>query len=126
MKEYEFPSPDQHKGYALFPEELENDPYVLFHGTAEKNLKSIINQGFKAFPPLASVSYAKQSSSCLGHVCSKRSSQHSENDVVIAVRFISLDLQGIVQNHSDIHVYKPEIQPEIIGYCVIPSSYNHK
>lgn len=125
MKEYEFQWPDQHKGYALFPEELEDDPCVLFHGTAEKNLPLIIKEGFKAFQPLDSVSYAKKSSASLGHVCSKRSVQHSENDVVIAVRFTSLNSQGIVENHSDIYVYKHEIQPEIIGFCIVPSSYSH-
>jgi hypothetical protein len=126
LMKYEFPWPDDNKGYKLFPEELENDPLVLFQGTSEKNLEPIANDGFKSCPPLESVSYAKSSIYCLSHICSKRSNNTSENDVVIAVKFESLNVPGIVENLSDIHVYKTDIQPEIIGYCIVPHSYKHE
>ena len=51
--------------------------------------------------------------------------EDQEDDVVIAVRFESLDTQGIANNTSDIHVYKPELQPTIIGYCTVPHDYKH-
>jgi hypothetical protein len=125
MVEYEFPWPDESKGYELFPKVLENDPLVLFHGTSEKNLQPIASGGFKAFPPLGSVLFAKNSIYCLSHICSKRSKETSENDVVIAVRFESMQGIGIKDNLSDIHVYNTDIQPEIIGYCIVPHSYRH-
>ena len=84
LEKYEFPWPDESKGYKLFPEELENDPLVLFHGTSEKNLEPIANDGFKACLPLESVSYAKSSISCLSHICRKRSHSTSDDVVVIA------------------------------------------
>ena len=127
IQEYEFPWPDEGKGYELFPKELESDPLVFFHGTAKRNLDSIIKQGFKPFPPLESVSYAKSSVYCLTHICGRRkaSEEVREDDVVIAVRFESLKTEGIQVNTSDIHVYKSELQPRIIGYCTIPRDYRH-
>jgi RNA:NAD 2'-phosphotransferase (TPT1/KptA family) len=112
MRHFDFPRPDETKEYSLFEKELESDPLVLFHATAKKNLESIIAEGFKARPPLESVSYAK--------------SRIEEDAVVIAVRFDTLNQKGIKENHSDIHVYKSEIQPDIIGYCVVPTTYEHK
>jgi hypothetical protein len=50
----------------------------------------------------------------------------SEEAVVIAVRFETLAEQRIEEGHSGIHVYKPEIQPEILGYCTVPVTYMHK
>ena len=123
MKEFAFPGPNETKGYELFPKYLENDPLVLFHGTAKKNLESILKDGFKAFPPLSSVSYAKSSVYCLTHLCPNGASQ--EDNVVIAVRFETLKAQGIQENNSDIHVYKSDLQPQIIGYCTVPLSYRH-
>lgn len=122
---FDFPWPDETKGYSLFEEELESDPLVLFHTTAKKNYESIIADGFKARHPLKSVSYAKKSVYCLTHLFTNKS-RIEEDAVVIAVRFNTLTQEGIKDNHSDIHVYKPEIQPEIIGFCVVPTTYEHK
>ncbi|MCG3776583.1 MAG: hypothetical protein JW395_3442 [Nitrospira sp.] len=124
VPEYDFPWPNEDKSYALFPKELEDDPLVLFHGTAKKNFESILKDGFKAHPPLESVSYAKNSVYCLSHVCRNRSPE--DDDLVIAVRFETLDTQGIANNTQDIHVYEPEVQPTIIGYCTIPHDFEHK
>ena len=71
------------------------------------------------------MSYTKSSVYCLTHLFTGRSSL-SEEAVVIAVRFETLAEQGIAEGHSDIHVYKPEIQPEILGYCTVPVIYMHK
>lgn len=121
MQNYDFPNPNEEKGYELFPKELENDPLVLFHGTPQKNFQNIINNGFKAFPPLESVSYAKNSAACLTY----RESTSTEDFVVIAVKFETLNLPGIVVYSSDIHVYKEDIQPKILGTCVVPKWYKH-
>ena len=122
MQKFDFLWPNEEKGYELFPLELENDPLVLFHGTLERNLHPILEYGFKAFPPLDSVSYAKSSIYSLTHIFNN---QHvlTEVAVVIAVRFETLEQQGIKNNLSDIHVFKHEIQPKIIGYCTLPINY---
>lgn len=125
MREFEFPWPNDEKGYKIFPDVLENDPFVLFHATPKKNLQAILKEGFKAFPPLESVSYAKSSMYCLTHIFVNRR-KLTEEEVVIAVRFETLGQQGIKENLSDIHVYKPEIQPEILGYCTIPLTYEYR
>ena len=125
MREFEFPWPDEEKGYQLFPLELENDPLVLFHGTFQRNLQPILEHGFKAFHPQTSVSYAKSSIYSLTHLFIKQQTL-TEEAVVIAVRFETLEQQGIKNNHSDIHVYKHETQPTIIGYCTVPINYEHK
>jgi hypothetical protein len=98
---------------------------VLFHGTAEKNLHSILENGFVARPPLESISFAKNSRDSLSHWYGNRSPDLPENGLVIAVRFESLNVQGIQNNISDIHVYKAGPIPKIIGYCVIPSAYKY-
>ncbi|WP_018228012.1 hypothetical protein [Methyloversatilis universalis] len=125
MQEFDFPWPNQEKGYRLFPAELEDDELVLFHATPKQNLPAILKEGFKARPPLASVSYAKSSIYCLAHLFTGRQSL-AEEAVVIAVRFESLAQQDIKENFSDIHVYNSDIQPAILGHCTIPVTYEHK
>jgi len=99
---------------------------VFFHGTPKKNLDPIRREGFKRSDSLPSVSYARQSSMSLDHVVQKRQELDEPDGVVIAVRFENLDDAAIVKNRSDIHVYKAELQPEIIGYCTVPRNYEHK
>ena len=127
IQEYSFPWPDENKGYALFPEELENHPLVLFHGTPKRNLSVIRREGFRATQKLQSVSYAKNSISSLTHVIVRRdASPEREDYVVIAVRFKTLDTPEIRINLSDIHVDNPQLQPAIIGNCVVPKEYAHR
>lgn len=123
MKEYEFRWPDQNKGYRLFPLELEQDPLVLFHVSSKSNFEPITKQGFKAAPPLESVSYTKGSEQCLTY---RALAGPPEEKVAFAVRFQSLDAPGIVVNNADIHVYDERLQPEIVGYCFIPLDYRHR
>lgn len=127
IKKYDFPLPNKTDIYNfnLFPKDLEDDKLILFHGTSQKNFHSILDNGFKAVAPLESVSYAFESRSCLSHVCGKRPQNNSENDVVFAVRFETLDDKKIVRNSSDIHVYSSTIRPKILGYCVVPFDYKH-
>jgi hypothetical protein len=125
-KEFPFPWPNEDKGYALFPADLEEDPLVLFHGTAKTNLEPILKEGFKATKTLSSVSYAKNSTYSLTHVIGARHQWEGRDAVIFAVRFASLGVQGIANNTQDIHVNKPELQPEIIGYCIVPGNYEHR
>lgn len=125
VQEFEFPWPNEEKGYRLFPAELEDDDLVLFHATPKQNFHAILKMGFQVRPPLESVSYAKSSVYCMAHLFTGRQSL-SEEAVVIAVRFESLAQPGITENLSDIHVYRPEIQPIILVHCTIPVAYEHK
>jgi hypothetical protein len=86
-KEYPFPWPNEEKGYALFPPELENEDLVLFHGTAKTNLEPIIKEGFKATKFLSSVSYAKNSTYSLTHIIGARHQWANGDAVIFAVRF---------------------------------------
>ena len=124
IKQYDFPWPNDGKGYNIFPTDLENDPLVAFHGTSESSLNSIIQCGFKFGRDFPSISFAKTSALSLGYACSKRS-ETSSNGVVIAVKFKSLSQPGVVEEVSCSHLYCQDKQPEIIGYCIVPQSYVH-
>ena len=133
MEEYSFPWPDHEKGYSLFPSEMEDDPLVLFHGTAIGRFDPIISEGFKSGKELGggtdpsyhleSVSYANSSSHSLMHVCNTRDRNGGGVFVVFVVKFPSLPSAGITVNQSDIHVFDPRIEPTILGFCVVPESY---
>lgn len=125
VKQYEFPWPNDSKGYELFPPELENDPLVAFHGTAASNLEPIVEHGFKIQGTLPSISFAKSSGLPLGYACSKRSTE-SPQAVVIAVKFQSLNPPCVVEEVSCIYLYCQDKQPEIIGYCMVPEDYEHR
>ncbi len=119
---YPFPRAIGENGYRLFPDLLENDEFVAFHGTAEANLSSIIGNGFIFAGSLQSLSFAKTSALALGYACRARR-EASPNGCVLAVRFGLLDRPGIVVETSVIHVYKLDEQPQVIGYCVVPADY---
>jgi hypothetical protein len=59
IKEYPFNGANEENCYRLFPDEIENDEQVFFHGTAEGNLQSIIGDGFRIPDQLKSISFAK-------------------------------------------------------------------
>jgi hypothetical protein len=133
MTEYPFPKPNSNIGYSLFPNTLEDDPNILFHGTSIENLDLIVNEGFKSGAELDggtdpnfkldSISFAMKSNQCLGHVCQHRDKGNLGDYVVFAVEFDSIDLPGIKVNPSDVHVYDKNIKPIIIGYTVVPNDY---
>jgi hypothetical protein len=123
LEEYPFPWPDQDKGYSLFPPELENDELIAFHGTAQANLQSIIKDGFKFGESLKSISFAKQSSLALRYGSEART-KVSPKGCVLAVRFTEpIPRPGVGVETSIIYVYKPEEQPKVVGYCIIPENY---
>jgi len=122
---YEAITPNEENRYCIFEPELENNPLVLFHLTLQQNFNSIISRGFLSSSELnkgnlTSVSYAKNSSGCFAN----KGTRVTEDLVVFCVEFETLKQPGIVVNQSDIHVYKKEIQPTIIGYCEIPEGFN--
>lgn len=120
--EYPFLGVSENNGYRVFPNELENDPLVAFHGTARVNLPSILDQGFAFTRTLKSLSFAKNSSLALSYACKARTS-NSPDGCILVVRFDSLEKRGIGVEHSIIYVTKLDEQPEVIGYCIIPADY---
>lgn len=117
-------SPTEHNGFCIFSQDLEEDPLVFFHTTPKRHLDAIATVGFRSAAALGtgtltSVSYAKKSSACLAHIGNPATDDH----VVFAVRFDSLDQKGLVVNISDIHVYDDALQPRILGYCELPNGF---
>jgi hypothetical protein len=121
-KEYPFKGADEKNGYRLFPNEMENDDLIAFHGTAGINKQSITDNGFTFAATLQSLSFAKSSAFALIYACNARSGA-SPNGCVLAVRFDTLERPGIVVETSIIHVYDLKEQPKVIGYCVVPATY---
>lgn len=121
MKIYEFHIPTEKNHYHLFDDDLENNPLIFFHTTPKINLDSIIEKGFRFGQKLQSISFAKNSSSCLAI----RGKKATEDWVVIVVEFTSLkDRRYINITPSDIHIFCERIQPTINGHCTIPQEYN--
>jgi len=119
--EFPFPSPGEDTGYDVFPANLENDPCVVFHGTAGSNLESILENGFRIRGELPSVSFAKRSAVPLGYAYNKR----DPKGVVIAARFPSLASRGVKEEVSCVYLYDESNQPTIVGYVLVPEDYVH-
>ena len=127
--EYPFPEAPADSGYCVFPDTLENDELVLFHASPAINFDSITKCGFKAADStgvngLSSVSFAKRSVSALTHAMTKRQTVPGKYHIFM-VRYASLNHKGVTVNICDIHDRVLDPAPVIIGYCVVPTSYNH-
>lgn len=125
-REYPF-MPPQNDDYRVFPDELENDPEIFFHGTEERVLQAIRSEGFRlpAPPKAQSVSFARGSQLPLRYASESRS-ESSPNGCVIAVRFRADDRSRKAADSVGLHVYSFDPQPEIVGYCIIPASYTYR
>lgn len=120
--EYPFETPSEKREYRLFPDEIEEDPQILFHGTAEARLESIIENGFVIGGTLPSVSFAERSSLPLRYASNSRKAA-GDRGVVIAVRFGKADIPYSESTNGITHVYRFDEQPEIHGYCIVPAEY---
>ncbi len=76
--------------YCLFPDEMEKDEQIFFHGTTEKNFVSIIATGFRISGDLSSISFARNSSLSLKYACQYRCDD-SPRGAVLAVRYECLN-----------------------------------
>lgn len=127
---YDFPDDPASSGYCVFPAALEEDELVLFHATPAENRDAIFRDGFKIPDPegvagLPSVSFGKKSVAALTHAMTMRASRPGAY-CIIAVRYSSLDRRGLQVNASDIHDYRLDPPPEIIGYCDVLATYEHR
>jgi hypothetical protein len=120
--EHKFPCDPENQEYCLFPDEMEKDEQIFFHGTAEKNFASIIATGFRISGNLPSISFARNSCLSLKYACECRGDD-SPRGVVLAVRYVCLNNQSITQESFGLHVYCFDEQPEIVAYCIIPENY---
>ena len=122
---YPFPDNIEDKEYRVFPDEMENDPNIFFHGTALENFEGIVLKGFILEPPLVSVSYAKTSAGAIQYAATH------ENGIIIAVQFENMNAPGLVIGPYIAHTFidpssgKRE-EPTIIGVCKIPCEYIHR
>ena len=120
--EYPFATPTEDHGFCLFPSELEDDELTVFHGTALCNFDSILQNGFRPKPPLASVSFARRSSGALRWASNARGT-NSPHGLVLAARLATLS--GVVVENSDVHVIRLCLMPTIVGFCVVPACYSY-
>ena len=121
--EYPFlPDNLEASSYRLFPEDLEADDNVFFHGTSRAKAAQICSNGFRACGSLKSVSFARKSSLALMYACKGRGPE-SPDGCVLAVRYNSLEREGIRLELDILHDDTLNSQPEIIGYCIVPKSY---
>ena len=127
MQEYHLPNDMNERGdYRAFPLELEEDPNVVFHGTAMSNFDSIRAEGLKrgsGAGALKSISYAKSSMSSLDHWTRRR--DDGQDGVIIAFRFDSLDGLDVETSYIYDRKYPPG-RPEIIGYVLVSGAYIHR
>jgi hypothetical protein len=123
--EYHFPNKAalEQANYCLFPDQLEDDDLVLFHGTLAESIAAILSEGFKSAAKLGtgcltSVTFAYKSREALTHM------QNLGGDrVIVAARYGTLDRSSISKNTTDIHDYTLDPAPTVIGYCRVPSDY---
>lgn len=123
IKEYEFQALGEENSYQQFPDEIETNNHILFHGTAEAHFENIKKQGFqpKADGELSSISFAKSSSLALNYACADRN-DFSPKGIIIVVDISKIKQECIVEQSFGIHL-SPKFQPEIIGYCLVPENY---
>jgi hypothetical protein len=123
MLKFDFPLNLSDKGYLLFSDEIENNSHVYFHGTSMESFEKIVNQGFKLINGAQSISFSRNSGLALKYACDRRD-DNSPLGVVMAVMYPS-NFNFFHQEDFGMHVYRTDIQPSIIGYCIIPANYLH-
>jgi len=123
VTKYPFILPTEGNQYCTFPAALEADGHIFFHGTLDATRPQILAQGFVPRLPLVTVSYSRTSGLALEYACRHRSLD-SPDGCIFAVRFDEPNRPGIEHQNFGVHVYN--IQPAIIGYCIIPGNYVHR
>ncbi|MCF6343701.1 MAG: hypothetical protein L3J15_03345 [Devosiaceae bacterium] len=83
IKEYPIPTDLEKRQYCVFPNELEEDPLILFHATPIENVSSIIKNGLKIPDPnkegaLPSVFFGARSAVALTHAMTNRKTHGEE------------------------------------------------
>jgi hypothetical protein len=124
-----FPDNPARTGYCVFDKALEDDPLVLFHATPLYNFDNIIKHGFMpgiatGKSDLKSVSFAYKSSSVI-ELAMQRRAGYREEYCIFAVRYRADVLSRTRGALWCIHDDSLTPPPEIIGYCIVPTNYQH-
>lgn len=114
-------TPTEHNNYSLFNSVLEDDDLVYFRITELSNLDPILQEGFKPSPGSHTVSFANKSRRSLSH----QPNPKDQDYVVFAVKFTQAQLDQVAMEGVDIQVARPEIQPQILGYCLLPKGFKY-
>jgi hypothetical protein len=119
-KIYPYTKPAEDSDFCLFPDCLEDDDLVFFHGTLDKNRQDIIRDGFRPAPDgdLVRVTYATVSKDTLQQMFYKL--KDDGDRCVFAVRFESTSGPEFCQEGPLMRVHKTGPQPTVVGYMVIP------
>ena len=120
VTEYRFETPREDRSFNIFPNELESDPNIFFHGTTDANRESIFNNGFRCEGELASISFSKTSNLALSYACKKGGGL--QDGCVLAVRFDSIPDKA-AREVSLMYIYEFNPQPTMMGYIVVPKDY---
>lgn len=116
-------------GYRLFPLNLENDDHLLFHGAELEKLDVILREGLRPNPPLVTISFGNESSTCLSHLMTTWGGTNSDRPelCIIAYRVDDLARRQIIvfgpdrRINTEVHSYRPDA----CAYCIIPNTYKH-
>ena len=131
MNEYPFPDTQdgtlEYCGYNVFPAFLENDPNIFFHGTSATSLEAILKSGFQ-MPPKGKAQSASFATTSAVPLCyaSEARSLSSPRGGIIAVRYADLGRAGLGMSGDVLHDCTLQEQPEIVGFCFVPSDYAHR
>src|SRR5262245_23019848 len=123
ITEYKFPAKPGENGFRLFPDKVEDDPNVVFHGTPYRNFDSIIAENVWLTGKSKCASYANKSAGALQYACSNR--QGAQGCIFVAQFKCNEGVKGIAVEVSHTHVYIEDARPEIIGFMVVPKEYLH-
>lgn len=119
-----FPGANEHLGYRIFPHDLEDDPLVFFHGTSERNLDSILQNGFRLGLLSGSTSFAHSSELPLRYASDARK-RAGEKGCVIAVRFTDITAHGVRKEGFGVDVWLLAAMPAPMAFCIVPSNYRY-
>ena len=126
IENYTLPEDLEAASYSIFGIELDLDINVAFRAVRISEMDLILKHGFQPRNIKSEISFAKSSSATLIYV--DEYIQDTDDDVCIfAARFSNSLDKRIVQDGPYLHIYRtdlrPDILPEIIGYCLVPKDY---
>jgi hypothetical protein len=110
----------------VFPDTLENDDHIFFHATAAENLKPILEEGLRPGVELGktliTISYAPNSMIALDHWIRARADD--QDGVILALWFETFEEIFLREGTHLSSALKR--QPEVVGKCRVPSTYDHR
>ncbi len=129
MHVFPFPPEVASRGCDIFPLELEEDETVFFHATPAENLEKIFIEGLRPDPQntsgLKSVTYTYRSNVALIHI-TNRNKYKPKDHCILVYKFDDYAMKRLIKNTTDVHDYAINPRPTLIGYCIVPYTYQHQ